>query len=86
MLDAPQLALPDRLIARSTLLLQCFAGLRMEPHERGQHRVAVDIRPLHPTRKVRHGCRVLTKRSLIARIGTSANTDYPESGKLQRRE
>ena len=56
MTDTPQVALPDWLIAQSILLLQHCAHLSMVNYERAQHRAAVDIRPIHPTRKVHHGC------------------------------
>ena len=54
--NTPQVALPDWLIAQSILLLQHCAHLSMVCYERAQHRAAVDVRPIHPTRKVRHGC------------------------------
>ena len=53
---APQLALPDWLKAQSTMFdLQHCAHLDMVCYERAQHRLAVDVPPIHPARKVRHG-------------------------------
>ena len=78
-----KLAYQVRLIAHTMFLLQSLLCVLEVSDVRTQHRLAVDGLQVHPTRKVCHGCRVLSERAQAARSGTGANANSLEPDKLR---
>ena len=73
--EAPQVALPDWLIAQSSmLLLQRYAHLTIVCYERAQHRLAVDARP--HLAQLHHSVTCRPRRDHMPHMSPDNHTDY----------
>ena len=78
-----KLAYQVRLIAHTMFLLQSLLCVLEVSDVRTQHRLAVDGLQVHPTRKVCHGCRVLSRERLKTRLSGGCNATCLEPDKLR---